>query len=112
MCSAREAKAAAGTMRITFATEGGVGFFPGLARPVTIEVDALAPDRREELRRLVDAARFFERPEPKSRQRGADRRTYSVTVAAAGRERTLRLTEPVEDPSLAELIALLRQLTR
>jgi len=51
-------------MRIEFMVEGGIAHFPGLARPVVIESEALPEMDAAELVRLLEAARFFERPAP------------------------------------------------
>lgn len=99
-------------MRIKLKTEGGIAFFPGLAKPVTIDTGEVGTQVREELCRLVESARFFDRPQPEPPTRGADRRTYTVTIAEEGRERTLRLTDPVGDPGMSELLGKLRELAK
>jgi hypothetical protein len=42
--------------------EGGLGYFPGLNKPVAIEVDRLRVSEAEELKRLMEAAHFFDLP--------------------------------------------------
>ena len=49
-------------MRIEFAQEGGLGYFPGLNKAVTIEVDRLDAGEAEELKQLVEASHFFDTP--------------------------------------------------
>ena len=46
-------------MRIDFTQGGGLGYFPSLNKPVTIEVDRLEASEAEALKRLVEAAHFF-----------------------------------------------------
>ena len=40
-------------MHVLFATSGGIAYFPGLARPVTIEADELPREDASELDGLV-----------------------------------------------------------
>jgi hypothetical protein len=94
-------------MRVIFEMPAtGFGYFPGLAKPVEIEVGELAPAVASEIEELVAAARFFERPAPAGAPaRGAaDCRQYAVTVEEDGRRRTLRLSEPIGDRELQRLI--------
>lgn len=101
------------TMQASIAIDGGIGFFPGLARPRPVSFDAMPPDVQARIKELVSAANFFTRPDA-CEPGGADRRTYVIEIADdAGDEKrakthTLRVSEPVKDPSLASLIALLR----
>ncbi|MEK0084248.1 protealysin inhibitor emfourin [Benzoatithermus flavus] len=103
-------------MRIVFEMPAtGIGFFPGLARPVVIEADRLPPDQASELCELIAATRFFERPEraPAAAARGAaDCRQYAVTVEEDGRCRTLHVAEPIVDPDLLRLVRLLEAIAR
>lgn len=89
-------------MRIIFTREGGLAYFPGLNKPVTIEVDQLDSREGEELKRLVQAARFFDLPATiGAPARGAaDHQYYRLTVEADGRRHTVRMLVPVEDQAL------------
>ncbi len=49
-------------MRIEFTLEGGIAYFPALSKPVAIEVDRLETAAAQELKRLVEAAHFFDLP--------------------------------------------------
>lgn len=93
-------------MRIEFTQTGGIGYFPGLQQPVTVDVDALAQAEAEELKRLVEAAHFFELPAAVGAPaRGAaDYQQYLVTVEDGGRRHTVRALVPVEDPVLYNLV--------
>jgi hypothetical protein len=97
-------------MRIEFKTEGGIAHFPGLSRPVVIDSDALSEEEASELKRLIEAARFFERPTVASAPpRGAaDYRQYTITVEDDGRQHTVKLADPVEDPTLQQLLRFLQ----
>ncbi len=93
-------------MRIEFAVEGGVAYFPGLAEPVIVDLDLLDKDEAEQLKRLIDAARFFDLPTVVGAPvRGAaDYRQYILTIDDGSRRQTVRVLEPIEDPALQELV--------
>lgn len=93
-------------MRLKFETEGGFASFPGLRAPVEIDTGELREEEAAELVRCVEEARFFERPEgPEAPPPGAaDLRLLTITVEEGARSRTVRMYEPVEDPTLRALI--------
>jgi emfourin len=93
-------------MRITFQADGGLGYFPGLNRPITIDTDALAQDEAARVHGLVRAARFFERPgEVAAPGPGAaDYRRYTISIEDGERSHSVVTTDPVADPSLQALI--------
>jgi hypothetical protein len=96
-------------MRIQFKTEGGIAHLPGLSKPVTIDTDELPVEEAKELERLIEAARFFELPATSAPPRGAaDYQQYTITVTTPDRSHTVRLTEPIEDPRVRELVNHLR----
>ena len=100
-------------MRIRFKTEGGIAYLPGLSRPVTIDTDKLPVEEAKELERLIEAAGFFELPSisvPPPRG-AADYQQYTVSVTAPGRDHTVRLTDPIEDPNVRTLVNRLRAKT-
>jgi hypothetical protein len=98
-------------MRVTFKTPStGVGYFPGLAKPVVIEADQLPEAEARELAALVSDARFFDQPAAAAAAtaRGAaDQRQFAITVEQDGRRRTLHLSEPIDDPGLKRLVRFL-----
>jgi hypothetical protein len=96
-------------VQVELKTEGGVAFFPGLARPFVLDGATLSVAERERLSVLVEQCRFFERKDPAPPvRRGADAREYVLTVEAeATRRRTLRLRDPVA-PDLAALLDFVR----
>ncbi|WP_223636010.1 protealysin inhibitor emfourin [Corallococcus sp. EGB] len=102
-------------MRIELKREGGLAFFPGLARPRSVDLDALPPATAEALQREVREARFFEQPATVGGgpTAGADRTSYTVTIEDdGGRRHSVRLVEPVQEPHLRALLGLLQQAER
>jgi hypothetical protein len=98
-------------MRATIATEGGLAYFPGLARPVEIDAGALAPADADRLRALVEAARFLALPAQVGQAaRGcADLQRHRVTVELDGQRHTVTVVEPIADPALRDLVRFLQQ---
>ena len=100
-------------MKVEFQVSGGVGFFPGLAAPRTVDVDALPPAERDALKAAVDAADFFSLPRRFAAPKGAaDYKTYQITIEDQGRRHSISVPDPVANPSLQKLIEHLTGLTR
>ena len=100
-------------MHVELKTEGGVAFFPGLARPFVLETGSLSADEAERLACLVKDCRFFDRKEtaPPARP-GPDAREYVLTIEVEGaRRRSLRLRDPVA-PDVAALLDFVREKQR
>lgn len=95
-------------MKITFRVDGGFAVFPGLARPTTIDVDALPDAEATRLREAVDGSSFFDRAEP-SPTNAPDMRRYEITVDDGARTRTLSIPESDDDADLKALISALDQ---
>lgn len=97
-------------MRIEFSTEGGLANFPGLAKPVVIDVDALDKEEAARLKRLVEDARFFDQPAMVSAPtRGAADYQYNVLAIDDGtRAHTVRILESAADPVLRDLVQAVR----
>jgi hypothetical protein len=97
-------------MRVEFTMEGGLAYFPGLSKPILIDSTVLPEDEAQELRRLVEAARLFERPPIVSAPgRGAaDYRQYTIAVEDGGRRHTVKLVDPVTDQQLQDLLRFLQ----
>ena len=94
-------------MRVTFAMPStGLGYFPGLAKPVLIDSARLAELVAQQLEALVAAARVFKRPPP-TVTTGGDRRQYTITVEQGDQRRELQLSEPIDDPELQRLVRFL-----
>ena len=96
-------------MKITYHIEGGIAHFPGLARPRVIDCDALPKDDATALRKLGEKA-LAAAPVVKTPARGADMRTFVVTIDDGRQSRTLSIVEPAADPSLAALIEKLQSI--
>ena len=95
-------------MRIDFSIDGGLAAFPGLAKPVTIECDALPVAERMTLRDLVDRAGLLTRPLPEAARTKPDARRYTIAVDDGGRCSRVTVAEPILDPALRDLVATLR----
>jgi hypothetical protein len=94
-------------MCIRFKVEGGIAYFPGLSRPMTLDVEELPPEEAHRVRKLVETARFFQQPSQAPR-RGADLQKYVITVQEGDREHTVVLSDPISDPELCALVNYLR----
>jgi len=111
MIDAERTSARAQDMNIEakISTEGGVGFFPGLARERRIDVKALGAAGLARLAKLVEESGFFHHADPGEPPKGADMRTHTITITIDGKSKTLRIPEPIKDSGLAALIDFLRE---
>ena len=99
-------------MQIKFTQEGGVGYFPGLSKPVTIEVDSLAQGDAEELKRLVESTHFFELPTNVGTPLppgAADYQHYTITIEEGGRSHSVRIPVPVKDEAIQNLVSAMQK---
>ena len=103
-------------MRITVSMPStGIFYAPGLARPVVIESDKLPSAVAGKLKRLADDAQLFERPEAAPSPapgKSRDVQETIITVEAEGKERTLRVSDPIgsiANKSLREFVQLVRE---
>ena len=96
-------------MRVTFVAQAtGLGYFPGLAKPIVIEADELPEADARELESLVTKARFFNRPTGAAvLARGADQRQFAITIEEGGRRHEVQVAEPIDDPELQRLVRFL-----
>jgi len=94
-------------VRLELRTEGGFGFFPGLAAPFVLDTDRLPEEEAQRLAELVRQARVFERETPPPPERRGDARLYRLTVESPAGRRTLVLSDPLE-PELRALVDFLR----
>ena len=101
-------------MRITFQSQGGIAFFPGLNQPVVIDTAQLPAEERSKLEGLVQSTRFFALPASVgTRPRGAaDVREYTLRVEDERADSTVHVTEPFDHPELEQLITELRSHAR
>ena len=97
-------------MRIEYEKEGGFAYFPGLHRPVTIDTDRLPAEEAKEIKRLIEAAGFFDLPASSPPPRGAaDYFQYTISVTAPQCRHTVRLTDPIRDPNVQALVNYLNE---
>jgi hypothetical protein len=96
-------------MRVTFQTEGGIAYMPGLAKPVEIDTNVMSAEDADALCNLIDEADFFELPPVASvlSKGAADHQTYTITIDDGERHHTVQLTEPVPE-ELRPLVSKLR----
>jgi len=94
-------------MRIELKESGGFAYVPTLAKPVGIEEERLGAEEVAELRRLVEAAKFFDLPASIGvpRPGAADYQTARLTIEDSGRSHTVQVIVPAADPALRELVA-------
>jgi hypothetical protein len=92
--AARKSAKPGPNLRVELQEEGGVAYFPGLAAPFELSADTLRDLDIGELERLVHEALAHEVPKSKSaKSRGADLKTYTLTIHEDGETRTLTYTE-------------------
>ena len=92
-------------MRVKLERSGG---FANVRRTVTVDEEALAPERAQELRRLVDHADLATFPEdPTPVAGGPDRFVYRLTVEDGAGARAVTVAE---DAASAEMRRLLEWL--
>ncbi|OGB23999.1 MAG: hypothetical protein A3I66_14880 [Burkholderiales bacterium RIFCSPLOWO2_02_FULL_57_36] len=98
-------------MQVEMSEEGGVAYFPGLAKPVSIDVDSMEAGAADQLRQLIEHANFFDLPATVGTpaKGAADYRQYTLTIDDGPRKRTVRIQEPIEDPALNELVQAVRK---
>jgi hypothetical protein len=110
-----EGDALLGELAVRLETEGGIGVFPGLSRPVELTTRDLDPADEQQLRVLVAQAfgpgEHAATPSAATRPAGgADVRTYTLTVTAdGGPPRRLSVRDPVPDGPVHALIRRLQE---
>jgi hypothetical protein len=99
-------------VRVRFQVSGGLAAFPGLAATRVIDVDALEPDARVTIERLVHDAHFFELPPRLPAPKGsADCQSYEIAIEDGKRQHTVVVSDPVTQAPLRALVAQLRKLS-
>jgi len=95
-------------MRVRLDRTGG---FANIRRTFTADAATLAPERADELRRLVEAADLDGiASTPPAPPRGADRFVYTVTVEGEGTARAVTVGEDAAPAALQRLIDWLQAL--
>jgi emfourin len=93
-------------MRLSFSTDGGFAFMPGLRKPFVVDTAELPADVANELETLVGQAKTSTAPA------GADQRSYRIEVGSGADAFTLEFTDPVTDPAAQRLVERLDTLKR
>ena len=93
-------------MRIQYSVLGGVAYFPGLARPRTLDTDALPPEVAKDLIETVSASDFFALPQriDTAPSGSADLQKYTLTVEDNGRVHTVQIIETARASALQDLL--------
>lgn len=101
-------------VKLTIEISGGFAAIPKLSMPSTIDTDKIDAHLADELKSLLDQARFFDQPEAVGTVMpgSADLMTYIVTVRAEGRVHTVHITDPITDPSLQTLVDRILTISR
>jgi len=97
-------------MRIQLKIDGGLAYFPGLSKPITIDSNALPVQEADKLKQLLEAAHFFDLPPVVSAPApgAADYHRYTITVDDNSKHHTVQLTDPVQEPNLQALLSYLQ----
>jgi hypothetical protein len=99
-------------MKINFQMSGGFAYIPALSKPSIIDTSQVDPDTAKDLEARVRDSRFFEQPARASAApKGADYRTYTITIEDGGRSHTIQLTDPIKDSNLQTLVSQLRTIS-
>ena len=100
-------------MRISIKESGGPAYFPGLAKPRTVELDSLPEPDQLELRQLIEASEFFQLPQSTDPEPGNPGRVhYTLTVAEGEREHTVCVIATVNPTALDGLVQCVRRHSR
>jgi hypothetical protein len=94
-------------MHLSFSTDGGFAFMPGLRKPFAVDTAELPAEIAAELETLVRQAK-----PSGSTPAGADQRSYRIEVGSGSGSYTLEFTDPVTDPAAQRLIERLNALKR
>ena len=96
-------------MRISIKENGGPAFFPGLAKPRSVELDALPEQDQQELRQLIEQSKFFQLPQSTQPSGNPGQVHYTLTVTEGEREHTVCVLAPVKSQALDGLVQCVRR---
>ncbi|KMT57017.1 protealysin inhibitor emfourin [Pseudomonas fildesensis] len=97
-------------MQISIKENGGPAFFPGLAKPRTVQLEALPEQDQQELRQLIKDSNFFQLPQSTAPEPGNPGRVhYTLTVTEGEREHTVCVLAPVKPQALDGLVQCVRR---
>jgi hypothetical protein len=93
-------------VRIEISQSGGIGYFPGLQKPTLIDAERLDAGQRDALRKLVDAAHFFDLPDTVGvpAKGAADYQHHVLTIDDGGHRHTVKILVPCEDAAVRDLV--------
>jgi len=93
-------------MEITIEVSGGFATFPRLNAPITIDTEKIAAPVADELKSALKKARFFDLPTSIGAEvpGSADIMTYTITARDENRSHTVRIIDPIIDPSVQHLV--------
>jgi len=98
-------------MKINFEISGGFAYIPNLNKPLRIDTKQIDPQVANELESFVMKSHFFEQSS-QTNTKGADYRTYTITIEDNSRVHTIQFTDPIEDINLQQLVSRLQNLSR
>jgi hypothetical protein len=90
---------------------GGFAHFPGLSQPLEVDTDALPSEDARTVRDCLEGAGFFELLETQP-HRLPDARVYTISAEDGSRFKSLQFSDPLPDPHLETLLALVQRLAR
>lgn len=96
-------------MRIAFERSGG---FAGMLMSVSIDTTKLAPTEANQVRSLVEEAKFFQLPEAIANASQPDRFQYHLTIAEKKRQHSVVVGESSLPGSLKPLVDWLMDAAR
>jgi hypothetical protein len=99
-------------MQITVSTPNtGVFFAPGLAKPVTIELNTLPKDESQRIMRLIKESNFFEQPEIFGASKSArDTEVLRITIKDGERFHSVDVSAPFSNIKNESLKILIEEL--
>lgn len=99
-------------MVITLRVDGGFAFIPGLNATKTIDTALLPRAEAESLEKMLASTAFFALPSAVGLppQGSADMQAFEITIEDGTRAHRVRVSEPVTDPGLEELLQFLQAL--
>lgn len=97
-------------MRVQLKTDGGIVYFPALAKPRTLADGDLDEAERGTLAALIKAADFFNLPpDMTGAQPGAaDHQSYTLSIEQDGKQHTVRFDDLTDDPQLMDLLGFIQ----
>jgi hypothetical protein len=98
-------------MRIEFAIQGGIAYFPGLHKKTMIDTTHIPKEEAEELEHTLASVHFFELPERINTHPpgAADYHQYVITVEDEGKKHTVSVAGPIQNAALRSLIHILKE---